>query len=160
MGEPALQRATYEDLLQVPEHLVAEILDGELHTQPRPAPKHAVAASGLGSELFRPFHRGIDGPGGWWIIDEPELHLNGDIMVPDLAGWRRERMPELPQAAWFELAPDWACEILSPSTAQMDRVRKMPKFAERKTWFAELYPATPRPLAIWPCGPNPRIVGE
>ena len=129
MGEPALRPATYEDLLQVPEQLVAEILDGELYTQPRPAPKHAVAASGLGGELFRPFHKGAGGPGGWWIIDEPELHLNGDIMVPDLAGWRRERMPDLPETAWFELTPDWACEVLSPSTAQKDRVLKMPKYA-------------------------------
>jgi Uma2 family endonuclease len=129
MGEPAFKQASYEDLLRLPEHLVGEILDGELHTQPRPAPKHAVVASGLGGELFLPFHKGRGGPGGWRIITEPELHLNGDIMVPDLAGWRRERMPELPETAWFDLAPDWACEVLSPSTARKDRVLKMPKYA-------------------------------
>ena len=130
MGEPARKQASYEDLLRVPEHLVAEILDGEIYTQPRPAPKHIRASSILGGMFTGPFDLGRGGPGGWWIIDEPELHLNGDIMVPDLAGWRRERMPELPDTAWFELAPDWVCEVLSPSTAQKDRVIKMPKYAQ------------------------------
>ena len=129
MGEPGVKPATYEDLLQVTEGLIAEILDGELHTQPRPAPKHALSASAIGGKLFDPFGAGSGGPGGWWILDEPEMHLNGDIMVPDLAGWRRERMPDLPQTAWFDLAPDWVCEVLSPSTAQKDRVLKMPKYA-------------------------------
>lgn len=129
MGDPAHRQATYEDLLQVPEHLVAEILDGELHTHPRPAPKHALSASAVGGKLFDPFGSGIGGPGGWWILDKPELHLNSDIMVPDLAGWRRERLPELPETSWFELAPDWACEVLSPSTAKHDRAVKMPKCA-------------------------------
>ena len=129
MGEPALKPATYQDLLQVPENLVAEILGGQIYTQPRPSPKHARAASIIGGMFTGPFDLGKGGPGGWWIIDDPELHLNEDILVPDLAGWRRERMPELPETAWFELAPDWACEILSPSTAQKDRVLKMPKYA-------------------------------
>jgi len=129
MGQPARRSATYEDLLQVPENLVAEILDGELYTQPRPAPKHALSASAIGGKLFDPFGVGSGGPGGWWILDEPELHLKDDVMVPDLAGWRRERMPELPETAWFELVPDWVCEVLSPSTAQKDRVLKMPKYA-------------------------------
>ncbi len=130
MGEPALQQASYEDLLRVPEHLVAEILNGELHAHPRPLPKHAVAASGVGGELYGPFSKGRGGPGGWWILGEPELHLDLQVMVPDLAGWRRERMPEVPETAWFELAPDWVCEVLSPSTAQTDRGVKMPLYAE------------------------------
>ena len=130
MGEPAVRQATYEDLLQVPEHLVAEILNGELHAHPRPAPKHALSSSALGGKLFDPFGTGSGGPGGWWILDEPELHLGAQVMVPDLAGWRRERMPDLPESAWFELAPDWVCEILSPSTAQTDRSIKMPLYAE------------------------------
>jgi Uma2 family endonuclease len=132
MGEPAARHATYEDLLQVPERLVAEILNGELHTHPRPSPKHAVAAAKVGGELYGPFFKGIGGPGGWWILDEPELHLDLQVVVPDLAGWRRERMPELPETAWFELTPDWVCEVLSPSTAQTDRGIKMPLYAERK----------------------------
>lgn len=129
MGEPALRQATYEDLLQVPEHLVAEILNGELHTHPRPAPRHVRATSILGGKFTEPFDLGSGGPGGWWILDEPELHLGAQVMVPDLAGWRRERMPELPETAWFELAPDWVCEVLSPSTAKDDRTIKMSLYA-------------------------------
>jgi len=130
MGEAVEQDATYADLLRVPEHLVAEILNGKLHTHPRPAPKHALSASAVSGELYGPFHKGSGGPGGWWIIIEPELHLSRSVIVPDLAGWRRERMPAMPDTAWFELAPDWVCEILSPSTAQTDRSIKMPLYAE------------------------------
>src|SRR5690606_30130204 len=96
---------------------------------PRPAAIHAVAASVLGGELSGPFHRGRGGPGGWVILDEPELHLGGDVLVPDLAGWRRERMPEIPDAAGFELAPDWVCEVLSPSTEAVDRAQKVRLYA-------------------------------
>jgi len=90
------RRATYDDLLEVPDRLVAEIVDGELFTTPRPALRHAQAASALGGELSGPFHRGRGGPGGWIILDEPELHLGADIVVPDLAGWRRTRLPSVP----------------------------------------------------------------
>jgi Uma2 family endonuclease len=129
MGDSPKRRATYEELLAVPEHLVGEIIDGTLVTSPRPASRHARAASSLGGELYGPFDRGKGGPGGWIILDEPELHLHGDVLVPDLAGWRRERMPELPDASAFELAPDWTCEVLSPSTAATDRAEKMPIYA-------------------------------
>jgi Uma2 family endonuclease len=132
MGEPVKRRATYEDLLAVPEGLVAEILDGELVTQPRPAARHALASSVLGGELGPPFHRGKGGPGGWILLYEPELHLGADVLVPDYAGWRRERMPEVPGTAALDLAPDWACEVLSPSTAGVDRVRKMPIYARER----------------------------
>ncbi len=132
MGAPAKRRATYDDLLAVPKHLIAEILNGELVTQPRPASRHARAASSLGGELYGPFDRGKGGPGGWILLDEPELHLHGDVLVPDLAGWRRERMPELPDAAAFELAPDWVCEVLSPSTAATDRAEKLPLYARER----------------------------
>lgn len=122
---PVKRPATYEDLLKVPEHLVAEIIDGDLVTSPRPAARHAAAGTSLGADIHGAFGRkGGAGPGGWVILFEPELHIVGQIMVPDLAGWRRERMPEIPDVAFFELAPDWACEILSPSTAAMDRTRK------------------------------------
>jgi Uma2 family endonuclease len=83
----------------------------------------------LGGDLILPFQKGRGGPGGWWILDEPELHLGDDILVPDLAGWRRERMPVFPDVAWFDLVPDWVCEILSPSTARLDRIEKMPIYA-------------------------------
>lgn len=138
MSAPATREATYEDLLQVPENLVAEIIRGQLVTHPRPAPRHAVASSSLGVELGGPFYQGRGGPGGWWILDEPELHLGSQVLVPDLAGWRRERMPALPQTAWFDLAPDWVCEVLSPATARIDRVEKLPIYAAAGVCYAWL----------------------
>jgi Uma2 family endonuclease len=138
MGDPAKRRATYQDVLDAPEHVIAEILGGVLHTQPRPASKHTRAASKLGAELDGPFDRGRNGPGGWILLDEPELHLHGDVLVPDLAGWRRTRMPELPDAAAFELPPDWVCEVLSPSTAAVDRIEKLPIYAREKVAHAWL----------------------
>ena len=131
MNATARRPATYEDLFNLPEHLIGEILHGQLITQPRPAPRHARSASIVGAELTAPFDQGRGGPGGWWILDEPELHLGPNILVPDLAGWRRERMPVFPETAYFILAPDWVCEVLSPSTARIDRVVKMPLYAEQ-----------------------------
>jgi Uma2 family endonuclease len=124
MPDSARKRATYEDLLAVPDDRVAEIIDGELVTSPRPALPHARAASVLGMDLGNPFERGRGGPGGWWILDEPELHLHDDVVVPDLAGWRRSTLPQPPDGAFCETPPDWVCEILSPSTARIDRVGK------------------------------------
>lgn len=92
--------------------------------------RHTKCASVLGADLNDAFHRGRSGPGGWWILFEPELHFGGDVLVPDLAGWRRERLPEIPDAAWMELAPDWLCEVISPSTERFDRVLKLPLYAE------------------------------
>ncbi len=129
MNETALRHAVYEDIFDLPEHLVGEILNGVLETHPRPAPRHALASSALGGEIFAPYGHGRGGPGGWWILDEPELHLGPDIMVPDLAGWRREKMPTLPETAWFETQPDWVCEVISPSTGRIDRAVKMPLYA-------------------------------
>ena len=123
------RRATYQDVLDAPPHRVAEIVDGVLHTSPRPAMPHALATSSLGNDLAGPFQFGRGGPGGWWIIFEPELHLGEDILVPDLAGWRRERMPDFPDAAYSTLAPDWVCEVLSPSTRRLDLLGKRPIYA-------------------------------
>ncbi len=114
MASVAPRRATYDDLLALPRNVVGEIIGGKLHTQPRPGGPHAAVASLLGMVLGNPFHRGSGGPGGWIILDEPELHLGTDILVPDLAGWRRTRMPEVPDTAAFDLAPDWVAEVLSP----------------------------------------------
>ena len=125
----ASPQATYLDVLEAPPHMVAEIVSGKLYTHPRPAPRHATASSVLGSCICAPFHVGAGGPGGWWIIDEPELHLGEDILVPDIAGWRRERMPEMPITAYFELAPDWVCEVLSPSTRMLDLGSKREVYA-------------------------------
>jgi len=129
MSHPADKPATYDDLLAVPDHLVAELIHGQLHTTPRPAPHHALASTTLGAELVNPYGKGRGGPGGWWILIEPELHLGPHVLVPDLAGWRKTRMPSLPSSAWFETPPDWVCEILSPSTASLDRTQKMPLYA-------------------------------
>jgi Uma2 family endonuclease len=141
MAQPdAGKRAVYDEFLKVPDHLVAEILDGELHVTPRPAPRHARAGSGLGGLLVGPFDHGRGGPGGWLILDEPELHLADDVVVPDLAGWRRERMPRLPESAYFTLAPDWACEVISASTAAIDRGRKLRIYARervRHLWIVD-----------------------
>jgi Uma2 family endonuclease len=140
--------ATYDDLLKVPSHLVAEILDGDLHVSPRPAPRHADASSGVGGLLWGPFDRGRGGPGGWRILDEPELHLAADVIVPDLAGWRRERLPSLPEQAHFSLAPDWVCEVLSPSTASIDRVKKLSIYAREQVQHAWLVDPLVRTIEV------------
>jgi Uma2 family endonuclease len=127
--KPLKKGATYDDLVAVPEHYVAEMFDGELYASPRPAFPHARAASVLGVELGGPFDRGRNGPGGWLIFDEPELHFGNDVLVPDLAGWRRERLPTLPVEAYLTLAPDWICEVVSPSTEYIDRGKKLPIYA-------------------------------
>jgi Uma2 family endonuclease len=142
-----LKRATYEDVLNAPENKVAEILDGELFLSPRPAPRHSVAASRLGGAL-QPFDYGHDGPGGWWILDEPELHFGDNVVVPDLGGWRRERMPTTPDTAFFTLAPDWVCEVLSPSTERIDRGRKLRIYAEAGVAHAWLLNPLERTLEV------------
>lgn len=149
MSSPAKRFATYADLLQVPDQLVAEIVDGELHTSPRPAPRHAVAASELGTDLGPPFSRGRGGPGGWWILFEPELHLGPDILVPDLAGWRRERLPAIKDTPpYFTLAPDWICEVLSPSTYRLDRIKKLRVYGREGVKHAWLVHPVERTLEV------------
>jgi Uma2 family endonuclease len=147
-SDSARRRASYDDHLALPEHVVGEIIDGELHVTPRPAPRHAVAASVLGGELGPPFHGGRGGPGGWWILDEPELHLRQDVLVPDLAGWRRSRMPRVPETAYFALAPDWICEVLSPTTARVDRLKKLRVYAREGVGHAWLIDPVARTLEV------------
>ncbi len=144
---PQRRTAQYDDLLALPEHLVGEILGGELLTHPRPSPRHARASSALGIKIGGPFDQGEGGgPGGWWVLDEPELHLGPDILVPDLAGWRRERLPQLPETAWLALPPDWVCEVLSPATARVDRMRKLPCYAAHGVDYCWLVDPTARTL--------------
>lgn len=143
------QPATYEDLLGVPDYLVAEIVDGELFTSPRPASRHARASSILGAWLTRLFDEGDGGPGGWWIIDEPELHLGRDVLVPDIAGWRRERMPVFPDIAWFEVAPDWICEVVSPKTSRLDRAKKLPRYARYQVEHAWIVDPSAKTLEVY-----------
>ncbi len=140
MADPARRRATYEDVLRAPEGCIAQIINGELHTQPRPAGPHQSVAAGLTDVLGLPFRRGKGGPGGWILLDEPELHLGPEIIVPDMAGWRRERMATVQNVAYFTLVPDWVCEILSPSTARIDRIHKLPIYARhavRHVWIVD-----------------------
>ena len=149
---PPPRRATYADLEAVPANQVAELIEGTLYVMPRPAPRHANASSALGFKIGGPFHLGDRGPGGWWILDEPELRFPdpsqpGELntLVPDLAGWRRERMPVLPSTAYFTLAPDWICEVISTSTEVQDREVKMPVYAREgvpHAWLVDSIAAT------------------
>lgn len=131
MAKPAKELATYEDLFHIPENTTGEIIDGELIVTPRPSRKHVYTATALGNEVGPPFQFGRGGgPGGWIILYEPEIKLGENIMVPDLAGWRRERFPRSEETNWISVAPDWACEVLSPSTLRVDKIRKMPIYAQ------------------------------
>jgi hypothetical protein len=133
---PFDRRATYDDLLDLPDRVVAEILDGELHASPRPAPHVAAAAVTLGRMLFRP-PGGNAAPRSWEILAEPELHLGADILVPRLAGWRESRLPNLPDTAYFSVPPDWVCETTSSGTAAF-RARKMAIYAGERVSHAWL----------------------
>ena len=139
--------ATYADLLALPDHVVGEIIDGELIVSPRPASRHAGAAFALAWGLGG-FGGAPGGPGGWVILPEPELHFGADTLVPDLAGWRRERLPELPDAPYLTLAPDWICEILSPSTARHDRAGKLAIYRREGVRFAWLVDPAAQTLEV------------
>lgn len=148
MAVPAKKVASYQDVLDAPEHWVAEILDGDLHLSPRPAKRHAVALAALHDELGPPFRRGRGGPGGWIILEEPELHLAADILVPDLAGWRVQRMPVLDDQAYFTEVPDWIAEVLSPATAKRDRTDKLRIYAREGVRWAWLVDPSHRTLEV------------
>ena len=144
VGDPSRRRATYQDVLDAPENMVAEVLDGELHLMPRPRRKHTRNASALGSFLVTAFDFGLNGPGGWTILVEPEIHLGAepDILVPDLAGWREGRLVDREDLdePFITVVPDWLCEVLSPGTRRIDRMKKMPIYAREKVshvWLAD-----------------------
>jgi Uma2 family endonuclease len=141
MSDPAKRRATYQDILGLPAGVTGELVGGELYTQPRPAQLHTFVAGSLGTEIGFPFQKGGGGgPGGWWILPEPELHLGEDILVPDIAGWRQSSLPTFTQASAFTVAPDWICEILSPSTRRKDRMVKLPAYGRHQvkwTWLVD-----------------------
>jgi Uma2 family endonuclease len=159
MGQPAEKRprAIYADYAAVPETQHAEIIDGELYTFPRPRNRHVKLASRLGMILGSPFDLGNGGPGGWHILYEQEIHLvDEEPVVPDLSGWRRERLPEIPDEAFISLAPDWACEVLSPSTVTHDRERKMSLYARHDVpWYWIIDPPV-RTLEVYVLGEGGR----
>ena len=145
------KRATYADIEALPRYVVGEILFGVLHVNPRPGLPHANVATTLGAELHGPFQRGRGGPGGWVILDEPELHLGTepDVVVPDIAGWRQARMPQIPAEPFTTVAPDWVCEILSASTEASDRGEKMTIYAREKVSHAWLLDPSIRTLEVF-----------
>jgi Uma2 family endonuclease len=138
MTDPAERRASYADVLAAPPDKVAEVVEGELYVHPRPAGPHTAAATALGEELGPPFKRGRGGPGGWILLNEPELHLGGDILVPDLGGWRRTTMDHVANSPYFAVRPDWVCEVLSPSTERLDRTQKLAIYAREGVGHAWL----------------------
>lgn len=151
MAAKSNKRATYADLEALPPNVVGEILFGILHAVPRPGASHARVASAIGGDLLQPFDRGRGGPGGWTFLDEPELHLGSepDVLVPDIAGWRRERMPFVPDAPFLKVAPDWICEVLSPSTEVVDRRDKMEIYARERVLHAWLVDPAQRSLEVF-----------
>lgn len=139
---PQAAQKPYEQLLALPEGLTGEIINGQLHTHPRPAWPHGLASSRLGADLEGPYGRGRGGPGGWWMIDEPEIHLalDTEVVVPDIASWRKARMPSPPAGHKIPVIPDWGCEVFSPSTKSKDREEKIPIYARyqvRFAWFVD-----------------------
>jgi Uma2 family endonuclease len=129
MSEPVWNKASYEELYDLPENMIGEIIDGEIIATPRPSRRHINAAASLGGELIPTYRFGRGGPGGWIIYHEPEVHFGNDVLVPDLAGWRKERLSTPPAEHRFSIAPDWVCEILSPATVRIDRIKKMGIYA-------------------------------
>ena len=148
---------TYADIQALPPHVVGEILDGELIVSPRPAAPHARASSTLGALISPAFDLGIGGPGGWWIVDEPELSLGVDPrfdpVVPDIAGWRLETMPTFPTTPQFRTVPDWVCEVVSPGSQRHDRVLKLPFYARAGVTHVWLVDPIARMLEVY------RLVG-
>ncbi|MFE8602329.1 Uma2 family endonuclease [Archangium violaceum] len=146
--QPPHREATYEELIALPAHVVGELLEGELVASPRPASPHSAASFALAMELGGPFQRGRGGPGGWWFFNEPELHFGKNVLVPDLAGWRHSRMPVRSDTPHFTLAPDWVCEVLSPSTARIDRTVKKRIYARHGVEYVWLVDPVLRILEV------------
>ena len=139
----------YKDLCDLPNNVVGEILKGELVASPRPAFIHARAGSSLVSKVFDSYDDGNTGPGGWWILYEPELHFPDDVVVPDIAGWKRERLQDPSKMKVFEVFPDWVCEVLSPSTARYDKISKFKIYAENKVPYYWIVDPLNRVLEIF-----------
>lgn len=159
----AKKPATYEDLLALPEGVKAEILHGALVVPPAPWPRHSGVQGKLRAFVGRPFDDddGLGGPGGWWIFLEVDVRLRPhDIVRPDLAGWRRERLPDPWDERPIDVVPNWICEVISPSNAGADRVTKRNLYAESgvaHTWIAD---PLARTLETFRLDPSSRMWGN
>ncbi len=152
MAQPQSQigPATYQDVLDAPPHKIAELINGELMLQPRPAKPHSRAGSILGMLLGPPYQLARGGPGGWDIVFEPEMHLGEQVLVPDLGGWRSAAKTfEEPNLAFHSTPPDWVCEVLSPSTQRIDRLRKMPIYAQHGVQYVWLVHPIDRTVEVY-----------
>lgn len=150
MSEPAKKKAIYDDLFSVPENMIGEIIDGELIVTPRPSVKHVYAASTLGMKIGSPYQLGDGGgPGGWVILVEPEVKLAEDVVVPDLAGWKKERYPRSVETNWIAVSPDWVCEVLSPGTMRTDKIKKMPLYVRHNVGHIWLVDPVARMVEIF-----------
>ncbi|MFP5213205.1 MAG: Uma2 family endonuclease [Acidobacteriota bacterium] len=152
MAESALRKAVYDDLYSLPDGMIGEIIDGELIATPRPSRGHVHTTSTLGHELGPPYQRGRGGPGGWLIYDDPEIHFGENVLVPDLAGWRKERLAMPAKDNRFTISPDWVCEVLSPSTVRVDKVRKMPIYAAHGVPYLWLIDPAAKTLDVFELG--------
>ena len=139
--------ATLRELDDLPEDVVAHLVDGELIVHPRPEPPHVEAASELGWMLIGPFRHGVNGPGGWVILDEPKISFGPQLLVPDLAGWRKERFAAIRKGP-YTVIPDWVCEILSPSTRGFDRSTKLSIYAREGVGHAWVLDPDARTLEV------------
>ena len=150
MSEPAKNKAVYKDLFDLPENMIGEIIDGELHVTPRPSVRHARVASFLSGEIIPPYQLGRGGgPGGWVILAEMEIMLGEHLLVPDFAGWRKERFPGVLKENWISVEPDWICEILSPGTMRVDKVLKMRVYAQYEIRYLWLIDPSARTLDVF-----------
>ncbi len=147
---PAKRQATYQDVIDAPPHMVAELIEGELYLQPRPAKPHTQTASVLGAQLLVAFQLGRSGPGGWWILDEPEVHLGDSVLVPDIAGWLRADVPAFDTSvAYYAEVPRWVAEVLSPSTERLDRIKKLRLYHQAGIAFVWLVHPVLRTLEVY-----------
>lgn len=139
---PSPRAPTLADLDALPPGVVGEIIEGVLDTMTKPRARHQRTGLEIGSGLLGPFDHGRGGPGGWWIITEPGIQLpNTPEISPDVAGWCRERLPELPVDEPIGVVPDWICEILSPTTRRHDQLVKLPYHARvgvAHAWVVDL----------------------
>ncbi|HEX3763053.1 MAG TPA: Uma2 family endonuclease [Kofleriaceae bacterium] len=128
--KPGPRTPTLADLDALPPGIVGEIIDGVLYTMTKPRMRHQRTTRLIGGTIGAPFDDERDGPDGWWIVTEPGIELpNTPEISPDVAGWRRTRMPEMPNDEPIRMVPDWVCEILSKSTRRHDLLVKMPYYA-------------------------------